>query len=155
MASESDDLESMRKQKEQRTTSDDDETVRNVVKGEDCKMYTGDSIAGIRHYQFLHAQVPIDYWYEDITPEKEYPMDHNERMKPTIGCLYCHQEITLKTGCYMFVQHKQHYDHDVQLVTCSDVCPKAFTTAIISKCRRCERDYLHNIYDEDICQLCK
>lgn len=97
----------------------------------------------------------MDYWYKDLTPEKQYPKDVNELVKPTIKCIFCHCEIILTSGCYMFVQLKQHYDRDVQLLDCLDTCPVAFKHCSVSKCNKCERDYIHDSYDGDICRLCK
>ena len=157
-----DDIESIRKEKQGIAVCDDDNTIRCEEKNEDCRMFSKDSIAeilsgysveGIEAYN--NGSYPTDYWFQDLTPEKEYPLDPNEIVKPLIGCLFCDREITLNTGCYMFVQLREHYDRDVLLVACSDICPVAFEGCSVSHCQKCEREYLHDRYDNDICRLCK
>ncbi len=157
-----DDIESIKKAKELVATSDDDKVIRCEAKNEDCKMFTGSSINEILYEYTIEGRevilqdpFPMDYWYTDLTPDKEYPMDPNELVKPTIGCLFCNCEITLNSGCYMFVQKQSHYDRNVLLVACSDTCPVAFKQCTVSQCRKCERHYLYDLYDANICRLCR
>ncbi len=161
-AVDTDDIETIRKEKQKIAACDDDSTIMREEKNEDCRMFSGDSISEILYgyteegrEAFNNDPFPTDYWYKDLTPEKEYPMDPNEIVKPLIGCLFCHREITLKTGCYLFVQLREHYDRDVRLVACSDTCPVAFKGCSVSHCQQCKREYLHDRYDNDVCRLCK
>ena len=125
---------------------------------EDARMCTSDSIATILAYynQWMDVDenaTEYDYMYHMLSEEGDYPFD-GEIEKPVIGCLFCHQEITLKSGCYMFCQIHEHYDRDVLLVACSDICPKALQYQSVSKCHKCARDYVHDRYDGDICREC-
>ncbi len=74
-----------------------------------------------------------------------------------IGCTFCRKELTFNTGCYMFCQTREHYDRNVKVVACSDACQYAFAceSVSVSKCKTCEREYIHDRYDDDICRLCK
>lgn len=86
-----------------------------------------------------------EYVFHNLSPASFYPV---------VGCFYCKTKLSLETGCYLFCQYKEHWDRDISIVCCSDTCTVAMKTCIISSCQICERDYIHNRYDSDICRLC-
>jgi len=134
-------------------TSDDDKLLAQLEPNEDSIMYAGDSINEILAYFNTYARAdidieayPQDYWFHNLaSPDAD---------KPIVGCLFCHRKITIASGCYMFCQTREQYDRDILLVACSDACPQALKTSCVSKCHLCERDYLHDRYDNDICRRC-
>lgn len=141
--------------------SDDIELNNKYHQFDDCPCYAGDSITTIlASYRNGPAANPYeeyymddaDFWYR-ILPGTELSSD-NEIVKPKVGCFYCVREITLNTGCYMFCQARIHFDRNISLVACSDVCPLAFKCMSKSTCKSCHREYIHNRYDGDICRLC-
>lgn len=141
-------------------TTDDAKILTRVSPGEDSRMFTGDSITDIlaryntAQYDVDDDEQPRHYMYNLKSATHGY-FDNFEMTKPKIGCFFCRQEITLNTGCYLFNQLYEHYDRNILLVACSDVCPRALKSQSVSKCQKCCRDYIHCRYDKDVCQLCR
>jgi len=141
-------------------TTDDAEILTRVSPREDMRMFTGDSITEIlarynqAQYDVDDDEQPISYVYNLKSATHGY-FDNFEMTKPKIGCFFCHQEITLNTGCYLFCQLYEHYDRNILLVACSDVCPRALKSQSVSNCQKCSRDYIHCRYDKNVCQLCR
>lgn len=143
------------------TETDSAEPVVKYHSNDDNPCYTRNSITEIladysrdipANEHYFEA---VDFWYYEIGQCTDWDFDDREITKPKIGCLYCHQEITLNSGCYIFCQTREEYDRNVSQVACSDVCPVAINQICKSKCQMCQRDYIRDRYDNDICRLCK
>ena len=140
--------------------TDDRESLVKYHHNDDNPCYTGNSITEILadynrdNLAVEHYLEPADFWYHTIAQGDDWNFADREITKPRVGCLYCHQEITLNTGCYLFCQTRYEYDRNVSQVACSDVCPAAMNRICKSKCQICQRDYIHDRYDNEICRLC-
>ena len=145
-------------------TKRDTDSKRSPDKNEDSRMYTGDSIKAIldrfnvlTQDQFHNGYNSTYYRYEELNqhePEFDDYVD-TEMLKPKIGCVFCKQEITLNTGCYIFCYNEYLYDNDIELVACSDSCPVALSTLRTTQCQFCDRRYLPNIFKDSICGCCR
>lgn len=143
------------------TGTDSAKPVLNYHPYDDNPCYTGNSITEI--LADYNSDIPanehyfeaVDFWYYEIKPGADWNFADREITKPRVGCLYCHQEITLNSGCYLFCQTREEYDRNVSQVACSDACSVAINRICKSTCQVCLRDYIHDRYDNDICRLCK
>lgn len=84
--------------------------------------------------------------------EYDYIYMYSTLMNNEIGCYYCNKELHNK--CYTFIQWKCHYDRNTYIMVCNDNCPEAMQLCSVSTCQLCDRDYIHNRYDKDICVSC-
>lgn len=87
---------------------------------------------------------------QNASPAEKYEFESLENGQ--VGCYFC--KTSLQDRCYVFVQLREYWDRDIMFMACHDQCPTAMIGCSVSKCRTCQRDYLHMRYDGDVCVNC-
>ncbi len=90
----------------------------------------------------------VDIIIEDDRITWEVKLDDNEQ---TI-CYYCNRMLNNK--CYTFCQTQEEFHRDIRFVVCNDECQVGLEYLCNSTCKKCNRVYIHNRYDNDICISC-